>query len=83
MNFLRLAYQVLVVMDPLVLVVFLGKLLIAQELGVHTPCRNILYLLRLFNAIGMRLVCVVVGVCYGCGRGRGRGRGRGAAGGCR
>jgi hypothetical protein len=47
-------------MNTLGLVVFLGKLLIPQKLGVHASGRHELGSLGLFDAIGMGLVRVIV-----------------------
>jgi hypothetical protein len=47
-------------MNTLGVVVFLGKFLVSQELGVHSSCRNMLGSLGLFDAIGMDLLRIVV-----------------------
>jgi hypothetical protein len=47
-------------MNTLGFVVFLGKLLIPQKLGVHASGRHELASLGLFDAIGMGLVRVIM-----------------------
>jgi hypothetical protein len=47
-------------MNTLGVVVFLGKFLVSQKLGVHASCRNMLGSLGLFDAIGMGLLRIVV-----------------------
>ena len=47
-------------MNTLRTVVFLGKFLVSQKLGVHSPCRDKLGSLDLLDAIGMGLVSCVV-----------------------
>ena len=44
-------------------IVFLGKFLVSQELGVHSFAAHVLTALGLFDAIGMRLLCAVVRTC--------------------
>ena len=50
----------LLVMFTLRVIVFLGKFLISQKLGVHSSCRNVLGSLLLLDAIGVCLLRVVV-----------------------
>jgi len=45
---------------PLAPIVFLRKLLVSQELGVHSLGAHVLGTLGLFDAVGMGLVRVVV-----------------------
>jgi hypothetical protein len=47
-------------MFTLRVIVFLGKFLISQKLGVHSSCRNVLGSLLLLDAIGVCLLRVVV-----------------------
>lgn len=47
-------------MNTLGIIVFLGKLLVSQKLGIHASCGNILGPLFLLNSIGMCLVRIVV-----------------------
>lgn len=41
-------------------VVFLGKLLISKELGVHAFAAHVLAALRFFDTVGVSLVCAIV-----------------------
>ena len=47
-------------MDTFRIIIFLGKFLVSDELGVHSSSRNVLSPLGLLDAIGMGLVCRVV-----------------------
>jgi hypothetical protein len=51
---------VLLIVLPFAAVVFLGELLIAQKLGVHTLRAHVSASLRLLDAVGVCLLCVVV-----------------------
>lgn len=42
-------------------IVFLGKLLVSKEFGVHAFGAHVLASLCLFDAVRVRLVCAVVG----------------------
>lgn len=47
-------------MHPLASIVFLGKFLVAQELGVHALGGNVLGALGLLDAVAVGLVGIVV-----------------------
>ena len=59
-KFTIIPLQLFIIIDTLGIIVFLGKLLVSQKLGVHSSGRNILGTLLLLNSIGMCLVRIVV-----------------------
>lgn len=50
-------------MNSLGAIVFLGKLLVSQKLGVHTLATHVTVASGLLNTIGMCLVRIVVRTC--------------------
>jgi hypothetical protein len=50
-------------MHSLGTIVFLGKLLVSQKLGVHTLATHVTVASGLLNAVGMCLVRVVMRTC--------------------
>ena len=56
----NLACHLLVIVYPLRIIVLLRKLLVSQELGVHSLLVNIPSLLPLLDPVGVSLVRVVV-----------------------
>ena len=50
-------------MHSLGTIVFLGKLLVSQKLGVHTLATHVTVASSLLNAVGMCLVRVIMRTC--------------------